>query len=44
MNHDFYVNVASLMYPRPSRRYCQRILHEDDVEVPIITIELEMFE
>lgn len=40
----FYINVAEYMYkdlPRPSRRYCKRILHEDDKEMPIILVEGE---
>lgn len=30
--------------PRPSRRYCKPILHEDNKEMPIITVTLECFE
>ena len=48
INQDFIINVASLMkkhtLPRPSRKYCKPILHEDDVEIPIITVELEVWE
>lgn len=42
MNKDFYINVAECMLPRPSRKYCKLILHEDDVEIPIITVETEV--
>ena len=43
-NPNFYINVASLQYPRPTRRYCKPILHEDDVEIPIITITVGLWE
>lgn len=44
MNPEFYINVAELpgMLPRPTRRYCKPILHEDDVEIPIICVETEV--
>lgn len=38
MNMDFYVNMAEVMLPRPTRRYCKPILHEDNKEMPIILV------
>lgn len=38
-NPNFYINVARFQYPRPTRKYCKPILHEDNVELPIITVE-----
>lgn len=34
-DNPFYINVAELprMLPRPARKYCKKILHEDDVEI-----------
>ena len=44
MNYDFYRNVTDVMpvtLPRPTRKYCKPILHEDNVEIPIITVICE---
>lgn len=43
MNTDFYVNVASLMLPKPSRKH-KRILYEDGKKIPIITVEIGVLE
>ncbi len=39
MNPNFYINVAEVMLPRPTRKYCKPILHEDNVEMPIILVD-----
>lgn len=39
MNKAFHCNVSDYMLPRPTRKYCKPILHEDDVEMPIILVE-----
>lgn len=39
MKELFYRNIADYMLPRPTRKYCKPILHEDDVEMPIILVE-----
>jgi len=45
MNDDFYFNVASYMLPRPSRKYCKKILSDiDGSYLPIIHVELEVLE
>lgn len=42
MNKDFYLNVASYMLPRPSRKYCKKILKDNDGSyLPIIHVESE---
>lgn len=44
MNNDFIIHVKNYMpktYPRPTRRYCKPILHEDNIEMPIITVACE---
>lgn len=41
MNPDFYINMAKVMLPRPSRRYCKPVLHEDNQEIPIILVKGE---
>lgn len=41
---DYLINVADYMLPRPSRKYCKRILHEDDKELPIISVEIGVWE
>lgn len=43
MNPDFYVNVASLMLPKPSKKQ-KRILYEDGKKIPIITVEIGVLE
>ena len=43
-NNDSYLNVDKYMLPRPTRKYCKPILHEDNVEIPIIHVELEVLE
>ena len=40
----FHIPVVKYMLPRPSRKYCKRILHENNVELPIVTVTLECFE
>lgn len=44
VNQKFIINVADYMLPRPSRKYCKKILHEDDKELPIITVEIGVWE
>jgi len=44
-NSDFYVNVALLMLPRPTRKYARRMLTDSDGSyLPIITVEIGVFE
>ena len=38
MNPNFYINMAEVMLPRPTRRYCKPILQEDNKEMPIILV------
>jgi len=40
----FLFKVADYMLPRPSRKYCKPILHEDNKELPLVWVRLEVFE
>lgn len=40
MNKDFYINVADYMLKKPTRKYCRPIIHEDDEELKIITVDV----
>lgn len=45
INKEFYLNVAKYMLPRPSPRYCKKILKDcDGSYLPIIHVELECLE
>lgn len=43
-NPKFHIPVVKYMLPRPSRKYCTRILHEDNVELPVVTVTLGCLE